>query len=197
MEILKIPVCGCDQKPTRMAMMRELLFTQFETPPSQIELKFEGEASRNQSIISFIAMLKREEWNISPKICTYLPRGDSTSSFLSSAINILNEDYPNNNPEFVWWILSTSESQRKRRFGDVISLTELAKLVEKYPSYKAGKIILSFSMDHDIDVNKIRNFFDPKYFAIRLIEPEGLPLGIDEKKREFISCGYDVHSLNA
>ena len=192
MNVFKMPISQ-DKKPVSITKMEELLAEKYEEKPDDtFRLEFRGEASRNQIICAFLAKLKRKGWNVSPCLMTCLPKDEKGRSFLNSAINILNADYVHDTPAFEWIIWSTSEAQRKKKFSEVMSLTDISKLLEKLPEYKPGKITLSFSLDADIDPSKLRNIFDPEKFNIRLIPHEGLEFSDKDIRKELKSKGYEV-----
>ena len=176
-----------DGRPAKARELWDELAGQFETVPQGLRVEFVGEASRCQAVIWMLVKLARENRQAVPCISTYLPRDDKTRSFPSSAINTLNEDYSGAAPEFEWVIWSTSESQRKKKLGDVFSLSDIGRMLEKYPQYRAGKIVLSLFSGADINVEKLRNVFDPRLFAVHLAGTGG-----EETKAILASMRYDI-----
>lgn len=179
-------------KAASISQMRNEMEGQLEKLSQNFLLEFLGECTRNQSVIPFLAALCRDRIKAVPSLYTYLPRDMKTKGFLSSAFNILNEDYEMATPIFVWNIHSTSEAKRKKKFDEVVSLVEISKLLDKLPEYRAGKITLLLSPETDVDVRKLRNVFDPKTFQVQLSQAEGLGLGIDELKTDIKKAGYEI-----
>lgn len=194
--IMKTDEAGEKKRRTKSEMLTELMDTVGEDALHGLTLEFYGEPAKNEN--TNLLLIALAPYGVRPVVETTLPKGEDekTELYLNALVNIMNEDYKGTGCIIKLMLGSTSEGVRKNLFGNVISLTELSKLLEegKMPEIKnGGKLVLAFDAERTVDVQKVARLFSPERCAISLYQEEdALPLGHKELEEAFTGKGFSI-----
>ena len=193
MQMYNLDVKREDGRYAKVSDIYNQIHENFEDfPEEQICVKFNGEPSWNENVNLFL--IKIAQYNVFPIVATRLPKNnEELPYFLSSTINLFNEDYKGH--AFLNLCLgSTSEKTRQTMYGEVLSLTDISKLLLKYPVSKCEKFVLSFDPSKTVDAGKIAKLFSPEIFSIYFQSPDGLALDYPDLKNSLKAYGFTVLS---
>ena len=166
-----------------------------EDVPSGMVLRFMGEPSYNEN--TNLLLYGLAPFKIHPIIETRLPKdNENLHVYINCAVNMLNESYKGTEGTLKFHIGSTSEKERKNRFGDVMTLTELGKLIQDHlPSLKnEAKFVLVIEKDAQLDPKKLIKHFNPVTTAIELVNGKEQPtLAFGNAEDAIRKTGFELY----
>ena len=169
---IDFPIYNAEKNPRSLKDLREAFPGYLNDNLSEdVIVTFSGgEPSQCKAFELFL--IKIAEYSVHPVVETIAPKIEHYSLFLNSVINTINESYRGQKATLKLRLGSTSERSRKAHYGDVVSLSELAKGFEHFPAViNGGKVVLVFDATLPIDAMKIQKLFPPDKFVIELVQP--------------------------